>query len=41
MSINTIMSQIKRLESDLASLNKKLVTEHDKEAKAMDKLAKA
>ncbi|MDX6047601.1 MULTISPECIES: TIR domain-containing protein [Bacillus] len=41
MSINTIMSQIKRLESDVASLNKKLVTERDKEAKAMDKLAKA
>ncbi|QSX23452.1 TIR domain-containing protein [Priestia megaterium] len=41
MSINTIMSQIKRLENDIANLNKKLVKEQDNEAKAIDKIAKA
>lgn len=41
MSVNIIMSQVKRLESDVASLNKKLSTERAKEAKAIDKAAKA
>lgn len=41
MSVNIIMSQVKRLESDVASLNKKLSTERAKEATAIDKAAKA
>ncbi|RBN36198.1 hypothetical protein DMN50_36740, partial [Priestia megaterium] len=41
VSINTIMSQIKRLENEIITLNKKLVKERENEAKAIDKIAKS
>lgn len=41
LSINMLLGQIKRLESDVLSINKKIDTQKSKEAKAIDKIAKA
>ena len=39
--INMLLSQVKRLESDMININKKIDTQKSKESKAIEKIAKA
>lgn len=41
MTISTTLSQIKSIEKDISSLNTKISKEKEREAKDLDKIAKA